>query len=236
MPSWKGRKGVRVAELPREERPREKLLARGAASLTDVELLAVLLGTGTSGQPVLEQARTWLEQAGGLEALAGLGVLKLMERKGVGTAKAALLAAALELGKRLAERRRTEEPLLDRPELVAGLLMPLLARERIEVFGCLTLDSRNRLIRRHDLHRGARDHSPVEPSEVFHAAISDAASGVILWHTHPSGDATPSEDDVALTRRMAEAGRLLHIAVLDHVVLGRGQWVSLRQRGVLPLS
>jgi DNA repair protein RadC len=224
---------VRVAELEPEARPREKLLARGPAALTDLELVAVLLGTGTRGRPVLDLAREWLAEAGGLDRLAAQDSVEVRRQKGVGKAKACVVAAALELGRRLARKRLEGTPLLDRPELVAEYLTPAWAAERVEVFGCLTLDSRNRLLRCHTLHRGARAYSPVEPSEVFRVAIADAAHGVVLWHTHPSGDPAPSEDDLSLTSRLGDAGRLLGIAVLDHIILGRGGFASLRQRGLV---
>jgi DNA repair protein RadC len=225
---------VRVSELDRSERPREKLLALGPEALTDAELIAVLLRTGIKGVDVLEFARAWLEEAGGLEKLATSDLHEVLRRPGIGPAKATILAAGLELGRRLAHRQLDGVPLLDRPEAVGEYLLRAWSHERVEVFGALTLDARNRLLRVHELHRGGRAHAEVEPSAIFRAAIADNAHGVILWHTHPSGDPTPSEDDAALTRRLAEAGRLLGIAVLDHVVVGRGAWVSLRQRGLLP--
>ena len=224
---------MKVAELDREERPREKLLARGPGALSDTELVAILLGTGTHGRPVLELAHEWLDQAGGLERLAGQDLAEILRQKGVGPAKTCLVAAALEIGRRLARRRLDGQPLLDRPELVADYLAPAFAAERVEVLGCLTLDARHRLLRCHELHRGARTYSPAEPSEVFRAAIADGADAIILWHTHPSGDPTPSDDDINLTRRLADAGRLLRIAVLDHIIVGRGSFVSLRQRGLV---
>ncbi len=226
---------MRVAELDRSERPREKLLERGAEALSDAELIAILLRTGVKGEDVIEFARRWLDEVGGLDRLATCDPQELFRKKGIGLAKGTTMAAALELGRRLARRRLDGLPLLDRPEAVGEYLLRAWSRERVEVFGALTLDARNRLLREHVLHRGARTHAEVEPSAVFKAAIADNAHSVILWHTHPSGDPTPSEDDAALTRRLAEAGRLLGIAVLDHIVIGRGTYVSLRQRGALPV-
>ncbi len=227
---------MRVAELSPDERPREKLLEKGPAALTDAELLALLLRTGTSGADVLELARLWLEDAGGLENLARLDTRQVMSRKGVGLAKGTVVAAALELGRRLARKGLAGKDLLDRPEAVADYLGRRYSHERVEVFGALTLDVRHRLLREHELHRGARAHTDIEPAEVFHAAIVDNAHCVILWHTHPSGDPAPSGDDETLTRRLADAGRLLGIAVIDHIVIARGGFVSLRQRGVLPAA
>lgn len=223
---------MRIADLPREQRPREKLIGHGPAALSDGELVAILLGTGTRGMPVVELAERWLAEAGGLDRLAALELAEVLKHKGVGPAKGCVLAAALELGRRLARRRLQDVPLLDRPELVAEWLAPTYAGERIEVFGCLTLTSRHRLVRCHELHRGGRAHAEVEPSEVFYKAILDGCHALILWHNHPSGDPTPSEDDIQLTRRMADAGRLLRIAVLDHLVIAGGSFVSLRQRGL----
>ena len=222
---------MRVAELPAAERPREKLIGQGAASLSDAELLAVLLRTGTRGASVLEFAQRWLGECGGLTELSRLDVRELLRRPGVGPAKATLLAAALELGCRLAREALGDRPLLDRPELVAEYLLRRHADERVEVFGALTLDARHRLLREYALHRGGRTHSDVEPGEVFHEAILDNANALVLWHTHPSGDPSPSADDVELTRRLVEAGRLLNVSVLDHIVVARAGWVSLRQRG-----
>jgi len=224
---------MRVAELSRDERPREKLLERGPESLTDAELLAVLLRTGAPGTDVLELAERWLAEAGGLEGLAASDRRSVLKRRGVGPTKGSVVAAALELGRRLARLSLAREPLIDRPEIVADYLARSFGSARVERFGAITLDARNRLLRVHELHRGGRTHADVEPSEVFHNAILDNAHAVILWHTHPSGDPSPSEDDVALTRRLADAGRLLNVAVLDHVVVARSGFVSLRQRGLL---
>lgn len=225
---------MRVSELSRDERPREKLLEKGPEALSDAELLAVLLRTGVSGTDVLEMAQRWLDEAGGLESLARADPRHIVDRKGVGLAKGTVVAAALELGRRLARRSLEGQQLLDRPEAAADYLTLRYGHERVEVFGVLTLDVRHRLLRLHELHRGARAHTDIEPSEVFNSAILDNAHSVILWHTHPSGDPAPSGDDEALTHRLADAGRLLGIAVLDHLVVARGGFVSLRQRGVLP--
>jgi DNA repair protein RadC len=227
---------MKVADLPPDERPREKMLAKGSASLSDAELLAVLLRTGRKGEPVLELARQWLAESGGLTGLAALDVAELRRRPGVKVAKATVLAAALELGRRLARQRLEARSLLDLPELAAEFLARRHADERVEVFGCLTLNSRHRLLREHLLHRGTLTHAEVEPREVFRAAIADNAKALILWHTHPSGDPSPSDDDLALTRQLAQAGKVLGVAVLDHLVIASGGFVSLRQRGLLPAT
>jgi len=224
---------MRVSELAASDRPREKLQEKGPESLTDAELLAVLLRTGAPGTDVLELAERWLAEAGGLEGLAASDRRSVLGRRGVGPAKGSVVAAALELGRRLARAGLAREPLLDRPEVAADYLARSFGSARVEKFGAITLDARYRLLRVHEIHRGGRAHADVEPAEIFHNAILDNAHAVILWHTHPSGDPSPSEDDIALTRRLADAGRLLNVAVLDHIVVTRGGFVSLRQRGLI---
>jgi|YNPBryunderm2012_1023409.scaffolds.fasta_scaffold07125_5 DNA repair protein RadC len=225
---------MRVSELPKPQRPREKLWERGPQQLGDDELLAILLRTGTRGAPVLELAGRMLREFGGVHGLARAHLRELRAVKGLGLAKVTALGAALELGRRIARSSLRDRPLLDNPEAVGPYLATLYASDGLERFGCLTLDTRHRLIQLHELHEGLRTQASVEPAAVFNAAIRDGAHGVILWHTHPSGDPTPSQDDVELTRRLHQAGELLRIAVLDHIVVGRDGWVSLRQRGLMP--
>jgi DNA repair protein RadC len=224
---------MRVAELSPDQRPREKLLAHGAESLSDIELLAVLLRTGTRGVSVLEYARDWLDETGGLAGLATLRAAQLLRHDGVGPAKGAILAAALELGRRLARDRLEGRPVLDRPELVADYLAKCHAVSRLEVFGVVVLDVRHRILAVRELHRGSRTTSQVEPGEVFREALAFNANAVILWHTHPSGDPTPSQDDLDLTRRLVDGGKLLNVQVLDHIVIARSGWVSLRECGAV---
>lgn len=225
---------MRVAELPKPQRPREKLWENGPQQLGDDELLAILLRTGTRGAPVLELAARMLKDFDGVEGLARAHLRELREVKGLGLAKVTALAAALELGRRIARGGLRNRTLLDSPEAAAGHLATLYACEGLERFGCLTLDTRHRLIKLHELHEGLRTQASVEPAAVFNAAIRDGAHSVILWHTHPSGDPTPSQDDIDLTRRLHQVGELLRISVLDHLVVGRDGWVSLRQRGLMP--
>ncbi len=223
---------MRVSELDPEQRPRERLLARGPETLTDEELLAVLLRTGWRGEGVLELARAWLEESGGLRGLMELPAAAILGRRGVGAAKGAIVLAALELARRVARERLENRPLLGRPALVAAFLQEECAGQRTEVFGYLLLDSRHRLQRVRRLHTGSRTGALVEPAEVFRDAILTNAHAIIVWHFHPSGDPTPSADDVELTRQLAQAGELLNIKLVDHLVVARGGWVSLREQGM----
>ena len=229
-----GPKRGRLAELPEEERPREKLLSKGAAALSDEELVAVILGTGKAGRGVLELARELLA-GGGLHGLFRRGASDLLAHSlGVGAAKAARMAAVMEIAARIARDDLAGRDVVADPEAAARFLMPLLASESREVMGALLLDSKNRLLRNAVVFAGGGAHAAVAPSPLFRQAILAGALGVVLWHNHPSGDPEPSPDDVATTARFAAAGREIGIEVRDHVVVGRGRWVSFLRRGLLP--
>ncbi len=224
----------RLADLPREERPREKLLLKGPAALSEEELVAVILGTGKAGRGVLELSRELLSD-GGLHALFRRGPADLLAHSlGVGAAKAARLAAVMEIAARIARDDLAGRDVISEPEAAAAFLMRLLAGESRELMGALLLDAKNRLLRNAVVFSGGAAHAAVAPSPLFRQAILAGATGVVLWHNHPSGDPEPSPDDVAATARFAAAGREIGIEVRDHLVVGRGRWVSFLRRGLLP--
>ena len=224
-------RGTILKNLPQEERPRERLLHSGGASLSDAELLAVLLRTGRPWMSAIEMGQELIAERGGLSGLLRVGPVKL-RRRGLGDAKAATLLAAIELGRRLARVRMPRRDLLDRPDAVASYLSLRYAQEDQEVMGALYLDVRNRLITESDIYRGTLSRAAVEPRAILKEGLLHSASGFILFHTHPSGDPTPSAEDMSFTRRMAEAGELLGVKLLDHMILGSaGRWVSLGRRG-----
>lgn len=230
-----GRPGTgRIAELPPEDRPREKLVARGADALTDEELVAVLLGTGRAGAGVLETAREVLRGSGlrGLLARSERGRLRELAR-GVGLAKACRLAAAGELARRLARAEAEERPLIDAPEAAGAYLCTALAAELREVMGALLLDAKNRLVRDEVVFRGGVTSAAVQPGPLFRIAVLEGAAGLVLYHNHPSGDPTPSPEDRATTARFVAAGEAVGVPVRDHVVVGRGRWFSFRREGLL---
>ena len=229
-----GPKAGRLADLPPAERPREKLLAKGPAALSEEELVAVILGTGKAGRGVLELARELLE-GGGLHGLFRRGPADLLAHaSGVGAAKAARVAAVLEIAARIARDDLAGRDVLSDPEAAAAYLNRLLAGESRELMGALLLDARNRLLKNAVVFAGGGAHAAVAPSPLFRQAILAGALGVVLWHNHPSGDPEPSGDDVATTARFAAAGREIGIEVRDHLVVGRGRWVSFLRRGLLP--
>jgi len=222
-----------LRDWPRSERPRERLLAAGPQSLSDGELLAILLGTGVRGASATELARRLLEQLGGLAGMLGNGAAELARAPGVGPARAARIAAALELGRRYLASPGDPRPALGAPLDAARYLSARLLDLPHEVFCCLFLDTRHRLIRYEELFRGTIDGATVYPREVVKRALVCNAAAVILGHNHPSGVAEPSEADRNITVKLAKALALVEIRLLDHLVVSRGGHVSLAERGLI---
>jgi len=224
----------RLSETKSDDRPRERLFALGASALTTAELLAILIGTGTRHEDALELASGLLVESGGtVRRLAKRPTAALARGRGMGLVKAARVAAALELGRRLGGEDTALAPALRSPGDVYRVCGPHLRDLVAEEFHVLALDVQHRLIRDMLITRGTLTSSLVHPREVFRAAIAEAAAGVIVVHNHPSGDPTPSADDRAVTRQLAEAGRLLDIPVYDHVVLGSERYFSFAEAGWL---
>jgi DNA repair protein RadC len=221
----------RLSEIDPKDRPREKLLSKGAAALTDEELVAVLLGTGRAGRPVLELSRELLDRQGLAGLFRGGGETLEIRSPGVGPAKASRIAAAAEIAARMARETAESRSLVSNPGAAAAYLEASLAGEMREVMGALLLNSRNRLIEDARPFAGGATSAAVSPSPLFRTAILAGAVAVVLYHNHPSGDPEPSADDRATTDRFVEAGRSIGIEVRDHIVVGRGRWVSFRQRG-----
>lgn len=222
-----------ITDWPEDERPREKLLSRGAGALSDAELLAIFLRTGQRGLTAVDLARRQLASSGGLRAMLDLSPERMAQLPGMGTARRALLLAALELGRRyLAEPLERGQP-LDNPDKAGQLLTAQLRGLPFEVFACLFLDNKHRLIAFEKLFQGTIDAAAVYPREVVRRAMEHNAAAVILAHNHPSGVAEPSQSDHAITRRLVEALGLVEVRVLDHLVIGDGGWVSLASRGAV---
>lgn len=222
-----------ISDWPAAERPREKLLARGAHSLSDAELLAIFLRTGTPGVTAVDLARRLLGDFGGLRALLDTPVKRLRRLPGMGDARIALLQAALELGRRWLAEELEREAALTRPEDAGRFLMARLRAYPHEVFACLFLDNKHRVLIFEELFHGTIDGAAVYPREVVRRCLHHNAAAVILAHNHPSGVAEPSESDRAITRRLSDALALVDVRVLDHLVIGDGGWTSLAERGWL---
>ena len=214
------------------ELPRERLWALGPQALTTPELLAILLGTGGGGKTALELASRLLQPAeGSIRRLAARPAAELLRSPGIGPAKGARLLAALELGARQSRESRPAPSKIRAPDDVMRIAGPRLRDLAVEEFHVLALDTQSQVIRDVLITRGLLNSSLVHPREVFRAAIAEAAAGIILVHNHPSGDPTPSAEDRETTRRIADAGRLLGISLLDHLVFGDGKYVSLKPGG-----
>lgn len=223
-----------MAALPHEERPRERLWSLGPGALTTTELVAILLGTGSGGVSALDVAAKLLEIAdGSLRRLAQRPRAELLQAQGIGPGKAGRLLAAFEVGARLAREGRPPVPRIREPEDVARLFQARLRDLLVEEFHLLALDSQSQVLREVLVTRGLLNSSLVHPREVFRAAIAEAAAGIIVVHNHPSGDPTPSAEDRAVTRQLAEAGRLLDLPLYDHVIIAGDRFVSLATMGLL---
>ena len=226
--------GLSIRELPRTERPRERLKAHGAHALSSAELLAIVLGTGAAGRSALGLAHEVLAWAdGSLRRIAGQPVAALTKLSGIGAARAVAVHAALELGRRAACEERDDGAPMRSPRDVFAVFAPRLEDLPVEEFHVAVLDSQHRLERDVTITRGILNSSLVHPREVFREAIAERAAAVILVHNHPSGDPTPSPDDRVVTEQLAAAGRLLDIPVHDHVIIGRGRYMSFAEAGLL---
>lgn len=233
---------TRIQDLPTELRPREEMKRRGSGNMDAEKLLAILLRSGLPGQNVTEVARTLLARAGGLDALSAMPYLEIRKlgAPGVGEVKSMELAAAFELGRRAAHMGPTEKPTpLSSPEAVYGCLESKIIGLRQEKFFVCLLDTKNKLVGQpFCVATGANDHCPARPADIFSPAVRHGCSSVILAHNHPSGDPTPSPEDVRVTMRLIDAGSLLSIRVLDHLVIvcpsdNHPKFVSLRRSGLV---
>lgn len=221
-----------ITDWPADERPREKLLSRGAAALSDAELLAIFLRTGVAGKTAVDLARDLLSRFGGLRPLLQADLDQFCAARGLGSAKFAQLQAVLEMGRRHLSEGLSRGDALTSPDDTRRFLAARLRDYPFEVFACLFLDNRHRVIAFEELFRGTIDGASVHPREVVRRALAHNAAALILAHNHPSGVAEPSRADEAITRRLREALALVDIRVLDHVVVG-DSLVSFAERGLL---
>jgi DNA repair protein RadC len=237
MPQTNGRPtySLMIADMAREERPRERLMLYGASALANRELLAILLRTGVQGCSVLDLSEQVLSAFDGLRGLSQASVAELSEAvHGLGPAKAAQVLAALELGQRAATLRPDERPQVKSPADAANLLMGDMAYFQQEHLRVLILDTRNYVVNnwRNSLYKGTLNSSVVRVAEVFREAIRCNAAAIIIAHNHPSGDPTPSPEDIRVTRQIRQAGELLDIELLDHLVIGAQRHVSMKEKGL----
>jgi len=222
-----------IRHWPESERPRERLLEHGAHALSDAELLGVLLGSGSRGHSAVELARALLKEFGSLRELLSAAQPRLLRSRGIGPARCALLQAALELARRHFREALRSGPALAAPEATRAFLLAQLRDRPYEVFCCLYLDNRHRLLAFEELFRGTIDRAGVHPREVLRQTLHHNAAAVILAHNHPSGVLEPSQADELITRRLREALGLLDVRVLDHFIIGDGTCFSFAEHGLL---
>jgi DNA repair protein RadC len=221
-----------IRDMAELERPRERLIQAGPEALSTAELLAIVLRGGLPGENVLRLAERLLAQFENLPGLARATISELMTAYGIGPAKAAEIKAALEIGRRLAASSPEERPRVTTPDDAFHLLkteMMFLEQEHLRL---ILLDTRNRVLRTPTIYVGSLNTSVVRVGELFRAAIRENAAAFIVAHNHPSGDPSPSPEDINVTRQIVQAGKLLDVGVLDHIIIGRGRFVSLKQRGL----
>lgn len=224
---------IMIRDLPLEERPREKLRTLGAGALSNAELLAILLRSGSKNESAVQMATRILARVRTLRNLPDLSLEELQENKGIGPDKAVTIKAALELGSRLATTPRQVVDSISTPGQAAELFMEELRYKKKEYFKILLLNTKNHVISREEISVGSLSASIVHPREIFNLPLRKSAASIILFHNHPSGDPSPSQQDLEVTRRLVDAGNILGVTVRDHIIIGDGCFFSFREKGLL---
>lgn len=222
-----------IKNWPKDERPRERLLAYGPDSMSDAQLMAIILRTGGSGRSAIDMAMELLDRFGTLNDIEHASVSEFCSIKGLGKAKTAQLKAALELGRRLFRERPPKGPVFSNGKDVYSYFYPLFRNKKKEVFFCALLDVKNRLRKDCRVSEGTLTSSIIHPREAFREAIKESAASVIFVHNHPSGDPEPSREDILITEKLESAGEIIGIRLLDHIIIGEGKYTSMLEKGYL---
>ncbi len=223
---------LKMHDLPSENRPRERMMIWGPEALSDIELLAILIRSGTPKEGVLELSQRLLIEFGGLHSLFQTNLSRLQNIPGLGPAKSCILAACFELSKRLVIQQKKVKPVLSTPEDVVNILMPRMRYLKQEHLKALYLDIKNRLIDERTISIGTLDSSIIHPRDLFRHAIDLPCAAIILIHNHPTGDPSPSNEDIQVTKRIINAAQIMGIPLLDHIIIGDGHYISLKEKKV----
>jgi DNA repair protein RadC len=224
---------IMIKDVPKEDRPRERLLKYGAGHLSNQELLAILLGSGTKEESVITLSNRVLMHFEGLKLLSDAIIEELMAIKGIGVAKGVILLAAIELGKRMNQYRPDDKYVIRSPDDGADYIMEEMRSLKQEHFVTLFLNTKNQVIHRQTIFIGSLNASIVHPREVFREAVKRSAASIIVAHNHPSGDPSPSQEDIHVTKRLVESGKMIGIELLDHLIIGDRKFISLKEKGYL---
>lgn len=224
---------IKIKDYPKEERPRERLLKYGESQLSNQEILAILLGTGTRKESVMDLANRVLMHFEGLKYLSEATIEELMAIKGIGNAKGIGILAAIELGKRIQRYKPSERYVIRSPEDGADYVMEEMRNLKQEHLVALFLNTKNQIIHQQTIFIGSLNSSIVHPREIYREAVKRSAASIICAHNHPSGDPTPSQEDIHVTRRLVDAGKIMGIELLDHLVIGNNKFISLKEKGYL---
>nr|WP_279626110.1 DNA repair protein RadC [Halobacillus dabanensis] len=224
---------IMIKDVPRQDRPRERMIDLGASHLSNQELLAILLGSGTKKESVMELSNRLLVHFEGIMLLKDATIEELTAIRGIGVAKAVLLLSAIEMGKRMQKMKPVERYMIRSPEDGADFVMEEMRDLKQEHFICLFLNTKNQVLHRQTIFIGSLNASIVHPREVYKEAVKRSAASIICAHNHPSGDPTPSQEDIQVTRRLKECGKMIGIELLDHLVIGDRKFISLKEKGYL---
>lgn len=224
---------IMIKNVPKEDRPRERMLRHGPRHLSNQEILAILIGSGTKDESVMSVANFVLMHFDGLKLLRDATIEELISVKGIGTAKGLIILSAIELGKRMNEYKPNDKYVIRSPDDGADFIMEEMRNLQQEHFVVLFLNTKNQIIHRQTIFIGSLNASIVHPREVYREAVKRSAASIIVAHNHPSGDPAPSQEDIQVTRRLVESGKIVGIELLDHLIIGDRKFVSLKEKGYL---
>ena len=226
-------KAIRVMDLPENERPRERILRYGGEVLSNAELLAIILRTGTANENVLNLSSRVIKNCGGLNGILNMSAEGFMSISGIGKAKAAEILAVVEISKRFKSFQSGENIKITQPVDAANIVMEKMRSMKKECLKLIMMNTKNIIISIKDVSIGSLNSSIVHPREVFTEAIKNSSASIIICHNHPSGDPTPSNEDINITYRLRECGKLLGIELVDHIIIGEGNYISMKEKGIL---